>query len=530
MLDVKEESPADTGVSDVPVFTGARESAQSTPASTFTSDSRHSLKPEGEDILVPPPATAATVASITILSDTLPATPYSLPTTPPLDQYFDNASYSADKHGTAAAETPTTTARPAADLLNNTPSDSASEPTYARAQDADAASPAGSLIVAFGASELSGEAAASEDPTAPTARVVAESPGRALAMHAQSSEADGSSERSFVSYAGTNANAPDAISSESITVSSMPPLVDPDTSAEAAPTIDATSSRRPVRMVQQARIEAIAKELERKASRAAARASAKHAAKQAAKSPAQALAESPAKAKRTSLSTAQPEKRATRLSGAAAETPSPQITLGKRRRGGASSPANEPSGLRRELRRLQDTKEFSHRDEQPVIYTVWSNGKYVPANAAGEPLPERTTRKRAKTTETTEARTGNGEAADASPWSIEDDPAGAPKPAQKRVKKWLSKGLYAGQMMPENPTAGLTASERRALAKLPELAKKTPPNKTLPAPIYNGMRMLLQGRDFKMPFDVFNPLPPGQPKPVKYGRFRKSELPPNHSP
>ncbi|KAF5014281.1 hypothetical protein F66182_14792, partial [Fusarium sp. NRRL 66182] len=50
--------------------------------------------------------------------------------------------------------------------------------------------------------------------------------------------------------------------------------------------------------------------------------------------------------------------------------------------------------MSRELRRLQDTKEFAGIDEKPVKYTVWSNGKYVdpkapepPATKKSEPEP-----------------------------------------------------------------------------------------------------------------------------------------------
>lgn len=223
------------------------------------------------------------------------------------------------------------------------------------------------------------------------------------------------------------------------------------------------------------------------------------------------------------------ERRATRLSGLPTELsvpqPSPQAgALGKRRRRESDKPT--PEDVSRELRRLQDTKEFSHVDDQPVIYTVWSNGRYVPANAAGEPLVDKNAAKKAKlakAAEEAEKKKAEEAAAAEAAAAEEKAAAEAARLPQKRVKKWMLQGLYAGMPTPSNPAAGLTTAERKELAKLPELSKKYPPNKALPMPIYNGLRTLIQGRDFKMPFDIFNPLPPGQPKPVKYGRFSKSE-------
>jgi histone-lysine N-methyltransferase ASH1L len=107
----------------------------------------------------------------------------------------------------------------------------------------------------------------------------------------------------------------------------------------------------------------------------------------------------------------------------------------------------------------------------------------------------------------------------------EKDMVTEPEPSQRkpRVKKWLTKGLYAGQEAPTDHTKGLTALEKKNLAHYPELQRAGKPNKSLPQPMWNGLRMLISGRDFKLPFDVCNPLPPGQPKPAAYRTMTKSK-------
>lgn len=176
------------------------------------------------------------------------------------------------------------------------------------------------------------------------------------------------------------------------------------------------------------------------------------------------------------------------------------------------------SALPRELRRLQDTDEFAHIDDKPVYHTVWSNGKFVPANA--EALRERA-RKKTKA----DAAPANDAATEE-----ENNPAdvGAITPTVKkrRVKKYLDKGLYAGQHLPDSYVVGLTHAEKKKLGQTPELRDLPKPNKTLPLPIYNGLRLLIKGRDYKLPFDVCNPLPPGQPKPDEWRKMTKSRLHP----
>ncbi|KIX07259.1 uncharacterized protein Z518_01912 [Rhinocladiella mackenziei CBS 650.93] len=94
-----------------------------------------------------------------------------------------------------------------------------------------------------------------------------------------------------------------------------------------------------------------------------------------------------------------------------------------------------------------------------------------------------------------------------------------PKPvSRRREKKWLSTGLYAGQprAFDGRPTEG---KKRHQTGEISEPLKE---NKVLPLPMYAGERLLKTGRDFKLPFDVFSPLPAGQPKPDEWRKVNKN--------
>jgi histone-lysine N-methyltransferase ASH1L len=216
-----------------------------------------------------------------------------------------------------------------------------------------------------------------------------------------------------------------------------------------------------------------------------------------------------------------PTRRATRLSGAPTETLATKVSaLGKRSR---KTFEKGLSRLSREIRRLQDTDEFAHIDSRPVVQTVWSNGKFLdPREVAEEAAAAERARKRAKTTAGSEAQLKQEEAQKREE-EAKEAKAGPAKNGV-RVKKWLVKGLYAGQETPSDITQGLTAQEKKKLAQIPELAAGTKPNKSLPMPMFNGLRLLLNGRDFKLPYDICNPLPPGQPKPAAYRTMTKSEF------
>ncbi|KAL2161144.1 hypothetical protein VTH06DRAFT_8363 [Thermothelomyces fergusii] len=210
-------------------------------------------------------------------------------------------------------------------------------------------------------------------------------------------------------------------------------------------------------------------------------------------------------------------RRAARLTGAPVENLAMKLSaLGKR---GKKAVEKGFGRLSRELLRLKDTDEFAHIDTRPVRYTVWSNGKYVDIDPSQETPAREPPRKKVKVDEKA-ADSGEKEAASAA-----KPEAGAPGPAKKpRQKKWLEKGLYAGQEAPADIFKGLTAQEKKKLASLPELASWSRSNKTFPMPMYNGLRILIHGRDFKLPFDVCNPLPPGQPKPAAYRTMTKNRF------
>lgn len=220
-----------------------------------------------------------------------------------------------------------------------------------------------------------------------------------------------------------------------------------------------------------------------------------------------------AKSAKKQKAKAVPEKRiSTRASGAAAAEAfvTKAASVGKRGR-----KMFENTRIPRELRRLQDTNEFTGVEAKPVLHTIWSNGKYIDPNELdvdGEPLRKKVKKERVSTRSEVEAE------AEA---SKEETPTVAPK--QKRVKKWLDKGLYAGQPAPLDYTKGMSAAEKKKLAQLPELAPTGKVNKTFPLPMFAGLRLLINGRDFKLPFDVCNPLPPGQPKPDEWRKMTKSK-------
>ncbi|KAK2594735.1 hypothetical protein QQS21_007533 [Conoideocrella luteorostrata] len=211
---------------------------------------------------------------------------------------------------------------------------------------------------------------------------------------------------------------------------------------------------------------------------------------------------SPRTRRQTQLSPRQ-HRTSLRLAG----VPSISTTFAKMGKKGRKAVNKGVAKMPRELRRLQDTNEYTGFEERPVIHTVWANGKYVDPNAPPEPVG-----KKSKLQEPQE----------------DDCDKEAEEPItntkKRRVKKYLDKGLYAGQDMPLDVSKGLTTTEKKKLAGLPELALTGRANKTMPSPIYTGLRMLLAGRDFKLPFNVCNPMPPGQPKPDEWKKMTKNRF------
>ncbi|RAH83091.1 SET domain-containing protein [Aspergillus japonicus CBS 114.51] len=98
-------------------------------------------------------------------------------------------------------------------------------------------------------------------------------------------------------------------------------------------------------------------------------------------------------------------------------------------------------------------------------------------------------------------------------------PAPPPVPRFKR-KRWLAHGLYTGQEREDGPPSQSRSRNRR---KSQNNKNEAPPQRRLlPMPMFAGERLLQRGRDFQLPFDVFSPLPPGQPKPDEWRKTNKN--------
>lgn len=97
--------------------------------------------------------------------------------------------------------------------------------------------------------------------------------------------------------------------------------------------------------------------------------------------------------------------------------------------------------------------------------------------------------------------------------------AKTPKPVAKtkkrraKDKRWESQGLYAGQDRSFNPklTEAQNKLKRQSIGSNKE-------NTVLPLPMFRGEELLTtdnKHRDFVLPFDVFQPIDPREPKPQK---------------
>ena len=175
-----------------------------------------------------------------------------------------------------------------------------------------------------------------------------------------------------------------------------------------------------------------------------------------------------------------------------------KIALGKRK------VENGLLKAKRELRNLADTKEFAKIDTAPVIHEVWSKGKLM--------VPEPPQMKKRKVELESNAQKSKLE---------ERNPVEKKVPAGRRQKVWLNKGLYAGQEAAKFDWFASYTEQEKAIMETARLYKE---NKYLPMPMWHGQRLLHVGRDFKLPFDMCSPLPPGQPKPDEWKKTLSSKL------
>lgn len=103
---------------------------------------------------------------------------------------------------------------------------------------------------------------------------------------------------------------------------------------------------------------------------------------------------------------------------------------------------------------------------------------------------------------------------DASP----SEESAVPVVRRYKPKMWLKQGLYTGQ----EPT---TSPPKQRRSKNSGKTSTGPKNRSiLPMPMFAGARLIQTGRDYRLPFDIFSPLPPGQPKPNEWRKTNKSEI------
>ena len=103
----------------------------------------------------------------------------------------------------------------------------------------------------------------------------------------------------------------------------------------------------------------------------------------------------------------------------------------------------------------------------------------------------------------------------------EAKPASSRKASNKQLTKtWLSQGLYVGQDPDFDPRLTNAKNQQKRAHTGGEVPKQ---RKILPLPMFAGKRLLENGRNFRLPFDVFSPLPPGQPKPEEWKKTQKSK-------
>ncbi|KKK21724.1 hypothetical protein P175DRAFT_0434623 [Aspergillus ochraceoroseus IBT 24754] len=89
-----------------------------------------------------------------------------------------------------------------------------------------------------------------------------------------------------------------------------------------------------------------------------------------------------------------------------------------------------------------------------------------------------------------------------------------------REKRWLTHGLYTGQEY----TRSRPSQNRHKSSKRKSLnpGQDNSQRRFLPMPMFVGERLLQIGRDFQLPFDIYSPLPPGQPKPNEWRKTNKN--------
>ncbi|EPS26643.1 hypothetical protein PDE_01581 [Penicillium oxalicum 114-2] len=97
-----------------------------------------------------------------------------------------------------------------------------------------------------------------------------------------------------------------------------------------------------------------------------------------------------------------------------------------------------------------------------------------------------------------------------------EEPTAPPPPPRYKPKKWLAHGLYTGQEPSDSPP------KQRRSKNSSKTTTRPAQRRLLPMPMFGGARLIQSGRDYVLPFDVFSPLPPGQPKPDEWRKTNKN--------
>lgn len=87
------------------------------------------------------------------------------------------------------------------------------------------------------------------------------------------------------------------------------------------------------------------------------------------------------------------------------------------------------------------------------------------------------------------------------------------------TKRWLSQGLYVGQDPDFDPRLTETKNKMKKSTDRRSIGQQ---RKILPLPMFAGQRAIETGKNFRLPFDVFSPLPAYQPKPEEWKKTHKS--------
>jgi palmitoyltransferase ZDHHC9/14/18 len=180
-------------------------------------------------------------------------------------------------------------------------------------------------------------------------------------------------------------------------------------------------------------------------------------------------------------------------------------------------------------------------DDRPVVYSVWSMGKLVTETVtkAKDKILERRDSKRARTEDNSAnaelrrifpnlrlpetsskkespkvaekpaeaarpkeaAKPKPKEAAKPKEAEVPTLKPVAPRPKPKGRKKFLTQGLYVGQHRNFDPKL----SEAKNRKRLQELGIPEE-NRALPLPMFLGEEMLKQDEDYKLPYEILNPL------------------------